>query len=211
MKIDCTLIDNEYLAKAEIEICDYLDENEKKVDNYLDYVVFNNIDDAVILKANKKMSYPYNNNKKKKKKNTVRSENTKIIRKITKLPITSEIDVPNILNESNCNSDGRQESRQTEDHLAVEVLKNIVDNQEIIDDAKEGKDETSIQESIRDEEIIAGYEDIVDTKNISENSMEFETVEESIVNHEVIEMDGCEYIMIGETLYKIEVDNNNSY
>lgn len=205
MKIDCTFIDEEYLKKAEIEICDYMDENDKKLDNYMDYVVFDNVDESIVLKGKRN---PHT--KTKKKNNIARSENTKTtsaykIDVRDKLPITYKSDVSSIINEDSCNSYDREKSLQIQDKLAVDGLKNIEGNQGTIEDSTEVEHETLTQETSKDieEDTTPGYEEVVDTTNISESSMEVEMLEDDYENHEVIEMNGSEYVMLGEMLYKI--------
>lgn len=207
MKLDCSLVDTEYLEKAEIEICDYMDDNDKKLDNYLDYVILTNGTDERIPDVELNSKQYYSRKKKKKIKNkTSLSKNSESTKKIITLDnkhqlhlIASKSDVPGILDESNFNFD---DARKAEDRLAVEVLKNIEDDHVINEDTKE--DETLIQESTKDidEEIIE--EVVVDTKDVGEDTMDVEMLEETYENYEVMEIDGSEYVMIGDSFYKIE-------
>lgn len=241
MKIDCTLIDKEYLAKAEIEICDYMDENEKKVDNYLDYVVFNDTDETIVTTIKKK-PYKYRNRPNQCKKRTSRTVNTDEVNVLSDKQIginilsdTEKNVKTDYIHSNNRSSDiQNDEAIQIEETLAVgilqkdmsvneeiinevnadiidEVIEDIIEiqNEGIIDYDNEGIIEEvnediieNVTEDVIEETIEDVNEDIIEGEN--DEFMEVEALDEDLVNYEVLDLNGCEFVKIGGVLYKIE-------
>ncbi|XP_026325662.1 zinc finger protein 600-like [Hyposmocoma kahamanoa] len=211
MKIDCTLIDKEYLEKAEIEICDYMDENDKKLDNYLEYVVFNNAGETIV-KAKKKKPYKYK--KQKKTTNIIDNRNIMYVKNIKiptgdNVPVTSRVnELTSICNDGSCDPHNTVEARQVEKALIEDV------SQEDID-ADDGVNDESMVEYINEDESMVDDVNEVLIENVNEETigghqegvggdiMEVDMLDDLYENHDVIDVAGCEYVMAGGTLYKI--------
>lgn len=178
-----------------------MDENDKKLDNYLDYVVFNSTDETIV-KAKKKKPYKYK--KKAKRANQTTSRNIICVKNIeiaavNKLPVTSRVNELTIIsNEGSCDSEIKEEARQIEQALTEDISQESADyevNEEIIEDVNE-----------------IMVEDVNESMVVDVNESMFEDVNKSKVgdvNKSIVVEVVNETVAGGGTEIKIEDVNEN--